>query len=241
MAGVYGVLRTLQRQQRDSYCILLRLPGVLSSSSVNPRRILSIQQNKCSKPQLVLLARNYSNEVQKPSDAKGKDTNEVDIGPGTWQEIYRGILSTQIRMVKTFSLSTTMLGLMMQPMLVQKATETSFGIVVAMGSFIGFFTFVTPLLIHWITKKYVTRLEYDHEKDLYSATTLSFFLREKKIHFKIQDIHVPPVPGMFTTFLAKNKPLFVDPKMFSDLEHFGRIMGYDKPIDFKLGKQEDES
>ncbi|XP_042886511.1 transmembrane protein 70 homolog, mitochondrial-like [Penaeus japonicus] len=161
----------------------------------------------------------YSNEAQKPVSAKSEDKIEVDIGPGTWQEIYRGILATQIRMVKTFSLSTTMLGLMMQPIIVQKAAETSFGIVVAMGSFIGFFTFVTPLLIHWITKKYVTRLEYDHEKDLYSATTLSFFLREKKIHFKVQDIHVPAVPGMFTTFLAKNKPLFVDPKMFSDLEH----------------------
>ncbi|XP_042877528.1 transmembrane protein 70 homolog, mitochondrial-like [Penaeus japonicus] len=241
MAGVYGVLRTLQRQQRDSYNILLRLPGLLSSSSANPGRLLSIQQSKCSKPQLALFARKYSNEAQKPVSAKSEDKIEVDIGPGTWQEIYRGILATQIRMVKTFSLSTTMLGLMMQPIIVQKASETSFGIVVAMGSFIGFFTFVTPLLIHWITKKYVTRLEYDHEKDLYSATTLSFFLREKKIHFKVQDIHVPAVPGMFTTFLAKNKPLFVDPKMFSDLEHFGRIMGYDKPIDFKLGEKEGES
>lgn len=43
MAGVYGVLRTLQRQQRDSYNILLRLPGLLSSSSANPGRLLSVR------------------------------------------------------------------------------------------------------------------------------------------------------------------------------------------------------
>lgn len=35
-----------------------------------------IQENKCSKPQLVLLAQNYSNEVQKPNDAKGEVSNE---------------------------------------------------------------------------------------------------------------------------------------------------------------------
>merc|ERR1712198_317274 len=124
----------------------------------------------------------------------------------------------------------------MQPVLVQKVGETSLGLVVAMGSFIGFFTFVTPLLIHWITKKYVTRLEYDPKEDVYSATTISFFLQEKKIKFKVQDIHVPAVPGMFTTFHAKNRPLFVDPKMFTDLDHFGRLMGYDKPIDLKFDK-----
>jgi len=37
---------------------------------------------------------------------------------------------------------------------------------------------------------------------------------------------------MFTTFIANNKPLFVDMETFKDIEHFGRIMGYDKPIDY---------
>lgn len=63
----------------------------------------------------------------------------------------------------------------------QKILGTSAGMLVAVGSFVGFFTFVTPLLIHWITKKYVTSLEYDPERDVYSATTLSFFLLEKKV------------------------------------------------------------
>merc|ERR1712168_676977 len=82
--------------------------------------------------------------------------NKVDIGPGTWQEVYHGVLATQIKMVKTFSLSTTLIGLAFQPILIQKASDTNLGLVVAMGSFIGFFTFVTPMLIHWITRKYVT-------------------------------------------------------------------------------------
>jgi len=39
---------------------------------------------------------------------------------------------------------------------------------------------------------------------------------------------------MFTSFVVKKRPLFVDPALFDDPEHYVRIMGYDKPIDFKL-------
>lgn len=52
--------------------------------------------------------------------------------------------------------------------------------------------------------------------------------------FRPSDVKVPEVPGMFTSFLVDGKPLFVDPALFDDPEHYVRIMGYDKPIDFKL-------
>ena len=54
-----------------------------------------------------------------------------------------------------------------------------------------------------------------------------------QIKFKIKDVHVPSIPGMFTTFRAKNVPLFVDADQFEDPKHYGKIMGYDKPIDFR--------
>ena len=53
-----------------------------------------------------------------------------------------------------------------------------------------------------------------------------------QIKFKIKDVHVPSIPGMFTTFRAKNVPLFVDAD-HADPKHYGKIMGYDKPIDFR--------
>lgn len=61
-----------------------------------------------------------------------------------------------------------------------------------------------------------------------------------QIHFTVDDVKVPEVPGMFTSFLVKNQPLFVDPHMFKELEHYGRLMGYDKPVDFHLGKEEEQ-
>lgn len=45
---------------------------------------------------------------------------------------------------------------------------------------------------------------------------------------------VPDVPGMFTTLVARGKPLLLDPSLFEQPEHYGRLMGYDKPMDYKL-------
>jgi transmembrane protein 70, mitochondrial len=52
---------------------------------------------------------------------------------------------------------------------------------------------------------------------------------------------------MFTSFLvnakdSQKKPvaLFVEPKLFEDPSHYVKIMGYDKPLDFKLDLSEKE-
>ena len=52
---------------------------------------------------------------------------------------------------------------------------------VASGAFLSFFTFATPLLIHWMSKKYVTELLYNKIDDSYTAITYSLLLREKKV------------------------------------------------------------
>ena len=59
------------------------------------------------------------------------------------------------------------------------------------------------------------------------------FVRPKKIEFRVSDVDVPDIPGMFTTFKAGNVPLFVEMNQFNDLRHYGKIMGYDKPLDLK--------
>lgn len=43
---------------------------------------------------------------------------------------------------------------------------------------------------------------------------------------------------MFTSFVIGKTPLFVDPTSFIDTDHYVKIMGYDKPIDFKLHSEE---
>ena len=146
------------------------------------------------------------------------------------QEIYNGILSTQIKLVKTFSLTTSFIGMAVQPVLWTYSTANA-AVVVGAGAFLGFFTFVTPLLIHSFAKKYVTKLYYNQVEDKYTAVVYNFFLKPKRVEFKITDVVVPDIPGPFCTFKANSVPLFVEGSQFTDIRHYGKIMGYDKPVD----------
>lgn len=157
--------------------------------------------------------------------------------PGTDSDfkVYYGILSPQIRAVKVFSLATSIGGVIAQPILLEQAAKIGgTPMIVAICGIAGFFTFVTPLLLHLITKRYVTELYYDVTTKEYTASTITFFLMKQQTKFKLEDVVVPEVPGMFTTFMVGKKSLFVDPKLFPDPTHYIKIMGYDKPIDFKF-------
>jgi len=142
------------------------------------------------------------------------------------KEIYSGILSTQIKLVKTFSLTTSCIGLACQSLLYSYSSHTNLGVMLFSGAFLSFFTFVTPVLIHSISKKYVTKLYYNQVDDKYTAVVYNIFIRPKKIEFRLRDVKVPDIPGMFTTFKAKDHALFVDMEQFRDPTHFEKLMGY---------------
>ncbi len=184
-----------------------------------------------------------------------EECQEVDPNDNSGEvEVYKGILSAQIKLVKGFSLTTSLIGLACQPVIYYKAqTAQSLGLVVATGAFISFFTFATPFLIHFVSKKYVTALYYNSQDDSYTAVTYGILLRPKKVRpnslsfreninypfcsfqikFRLRDVQVPDIPGMFTTFKAGNVPLFVDGQQFYQPQHFGKIMGYDKPLNLR--------
>ncbi|KAJ8973076.1 hypothetical protein NQ317_002292 [Molorchus minor] len=154
------------------------------------------------------------------------------------KQIYYGVLTPQIRAVKMFSLSSSLVGIISQPFLYKEIAATgNIPVIVAAYSFIGFFTVVTPVLLHFITKKYITHLEYNTASDSYIARTVNFFCLTKETKFKTEDVGSTRCTRMFTTFFAKGKALFLDPRMFENPEHYAKIMGYDKPINFKLSEK----
>uniref|UniRef100_A0A182QJK9 Transmembrane protein 70 homolog, mitochondrial n=1 Tax=Anopheles farauti TaxID=69004 RepID=A0A182QJK9_9DIPT len=172
-----------------------------------------------------------SKTSQTTPDSANKLNENIDLG----NKVYYGSLTPQIRAVKVFSLATSIGGIIAQPILLEQASKVGgMPMIVAVCGFAGFFTFVTPVLLHLVTKRYVTELHYDASKQQYTATTITFFLQREKTHFKVEDVTVPEVGGLFTTFLVKNKAMFVDPQLFPDPTHYIKIMGYDKPIDFKF-------
>lgn len=94
-----------------------------------------------------------------------------------------GSLTPQIRAIKVFSLTTSIVGVCAQPILYEQASKlgSSTPAIVALCGMIGFFTFCTPILIHFISKKYVTELHYDETTKEYIATTINIFLMKKQV------------------------------------------------------------
>ncbi|XP_076181529.1 transmembrane protein 70 homolog, mitochondrial isoform X2 [Ptiloglossa arizonensis] len=149
--------------------------------------------------------------------------------------IYTGTLSNKIRNIKIFSYLTSFGSLLLQPLFYMKAIEDD-NMIVFMGTFgiIGMFAIFTPLLIYIITKKYVTDLYYYPKEDSYLAKRYSMFLTKNEIKFTTNDVHVPDISGMFYSCNVKGIPLFFNESDFKDVAHYFHIMGYYKPIDFKL-------
>ncbi|XP_075159401.1 transmembrane protein 70 homolog, mitochondrial [Haematobia irritans] len=158
-----------------------------------------------------------------------------DVDTSKMERVYYGSLAPRMKAVKLFSLTTSLAGLAAQPILMEQGMRLGgTGMAVFLCGFAGIFTFVTPFLLHFITKKYVTEIHYNPQTEEYVATTISIILQKIQTKFRPSDVKVPEVPGMFTSFMVGNKALFVDPALFDDPEHYVRIMGYDKPIDLKL-------
>ncbi|XP_022911857.1 transmembrane protein 70 homolog, mitochondrial [Onthophagus taurus] len=182
--------------------------------------------------QLLVSTHNLTNNIQVRYFFK--DANKDDVEEGK-ERVYYGILTPQIRTVKWFSLTTSAIGIIGQPFLIKSLADvSSIPLIVAAYSVIGFFTFVTPMLLHFVTKKYVAHIDYNPEKGTYTAATVNFFCMLKETEFTPDDVKVPDIPGMFTTFIAKGKPMFMDARHFGNPSHYAKIMGYDKPIDFKM-------
>jgi len=93
--------------------------------------------------------------------------------------VYVGQQKDKVYRVKTFSICTSLLGVTAQPILMQKVD--TLGQLILANTFVGFFTFVTPILLHFVTKKYVTKVEYNPKTDTYTATLVTFFLQERKV------------------------------------------------------------
>nr|SVE75997.1 EOG090X0CKL [Daphnia hispanica] len=174
---------------------------------------------------------------------KDEDYGAPAADPDVPHQIYKGMLTKQVKAVKSFSFGTSLIGVGMQPILYEhmSAPESSLPLMVALYSAVGMFTFVTPFLIHFVTKKYVTDITFDPTTKQYEASVYRFFPTKRKITFKLEDISVPDVPGAFTTLCVKNIPLLCTPSDFLYPEHYVKFMGYDKPVDYQLSTSKEQN
>ena len=146
--------------------------------------------------------------------------------------VYVGNLEPQVKRVKIFSLTTSTLGLICQPVILNKTLDSSTSKIAMV--FVGWTCLAvicSPLLLNLVTKRYITRLTFNQHTGVFTASTLNFLNRHKQLTFNRDDVHVPAIPGMFTSFIVKGQPLLLDPSLVTDKQAYMHMMGYDKPID----------
>ncbi|KAM9322357.1 transmembrane protein 70, mitochondrial [Pholidichthys leucotaenia] len=154
--------------------------------------------------------------------------------------IYTGSLNIAVRGVKMFSYSTSVAGLLLMPQILLKTGlgTNSFALQAAFCGTIGFFTFLTPVLLHLFSKGYVIRLYHNPDRDTYTAITYSVFLTERRTVFHQSQVRIPSVSKMFVTFYAGSEGLLVNPDLFAIPHDFNHLMGYDKPFSFSTKDME---
>lgn len=100
------------------------------------------------------------------------------------EKVYTGSLASRMKAVKVFSLTTSITGCVVQPTLLEQSMKIGgTAMAVAACGVAGFFTIVTPLLLHFVTKKYVTELYYNEKTGEYTAVTISLFLMRQEVSF----------------------------------------------------------
>ncbi|GFS23909.1 transmembrane protein 70, mitochondrial [Elysia marginata] len=169
--------------------------------------------------------RNYSTQNNQPDMDKGS-------------LVYMGRIGSMFKTLKLFSLTTSALGLSLQPYLFITYQDAPIVTAVPFFAALNIFVFINPLLIHHIGKKYVMEVYFNPTSKVFTAVLMSFFARKYNFAFKADDVHVPDVPGMFSILTVKGRPLFVLESDFTDVEVYKHMMGFDKPLDLSFLKDD---
>lgn len=142
--------------------------------------------------------------------------------------IYEGKLGNRILYLKSLSIfSSVGLAGSYSYVLSQK------GITVALAG-VGFaFTpfLLSPFVISWFFKRYITKLDYDPNSHTYTAHHYGLLLNKKRCVFRKEDVTRSDVYSMLNTFKVGKKPFFLHDEDLKDTESimiYKKMVGLDK-------------
>ena len=79
---------------------------------------------------------------------------------------------------------------------------------------------------------------YNYETQEFTIDCLNLLNVKTSVKYKAEDVSVPENIGLFTTFTVgpKKRPFFVDIEFVTDFTAYKKMLGFDKPIDFKVNQ-----
>ena len=164
-----------------------------------------------------------------PNSIKRENVRENLLG----KLVYVGKLDKPFRAAKSLSLASSLGGAICYPIMIPKILhETSIYMAIGYTIISATFVLLTPSLIQMICKRYLTSLYYHERTGEFTGFYKNFFMMERQIKFRSEDVEVPPITGMFTSMLIKNKPYFINHDDFYDKPILMKMLGYDKEFDF---------
>lgn len=153
--------------------------------------IIQLPKIKSSYTGETLFLRDYSTEAKANTtliETETKTNINFTETPSSEKEknievIYNGLLAKPIKRLKLLTLTTSWFGLSVQPLLYNKVLEAGqvTPITLPLFGFIAFLALFTPIAIHYISKRYIICVEYDHKNDKYIATNYSFLSFKNKV------------------------------------------------------------
>jgi len=147
--------------------------------------------------------------------------------------VYIGKLDKPFRAAKSLSLASSIGGAICYPIMLPRILEeTSIYMAIAYSIISATFVVLKLSLIQMICKRYLTSIYYNEKTGEFTGFYKNFFMMERQIKFRPEDVEVPPITGMFTSMLVKNKPIFINHDDFEDKQLLTKMLGYDKEFDF---------
>ncbi|KAI1725883.1 assembly, mitochondrial proton-transport ATP synth complex domain-containing protein [Ditylenchus destructor] len=143
-------------------------------------------------------------------------------------------LRRAVVIAKFCSLGSSAVGLMVIPILSAKLWEnalynpSTLVFVVLMNAFIGLLTF-TPLLLHFLTKRFVADMYYNSETQVFTWVYYSFFLQKHALRFRVEEIVDAAIAPQqkklwipLATCFIRSRPvlLFLDKRQYRNQEAF---------------------
>ena len=127
-----------------------------------------------------------------------------------WKTVYEGPISKSVKFVKILSLTTAATMFFVAPLTIFFGKQAaSLPLKVCLVIFLCSFGCGSTGLLHWVSKPYVRRMEFNPQEKRFAVETLSLLASPKRAEFSVDDVTVYRDNRAFSTFEVHGVKYFI--------------------------------
>lgn len=129
---------------------------------------------------------------------------------GQWKTVYEGPIAKSVKYVKLLSLTTAATMLVVAPLTILFGKQAaSLPIKVCLVIFLSAMGCGSTGLLHWVSKPYVRRMDFNPHDKRFAVETLTIFASTKRAEFSVDDIILYRDDRAFSTFEVRGEKYFL--------------------------------